>query len=59
MQTKQTNLVKLGREPIDLVFNKVWEVTCMTWPEPVPEKMDRSRTVLTCLHPEHAEQGLS
>ena len=59
MERKQTQWVELGKEPVDLVYNKVWEVTCMSWPEPVPEKMDRSRVVLTRLHPEHAEQRVS
>jgi len=46
----QTKRVELGKEPVDLVYNKIWEVTCMTWPEPIPEKMDRSVVKLARLH---------
>jgi len=43
MNKSQGKLIRLGEEKPDMIFNQVWEVTCMTWPEPVPEKMDRSR----------------
>ncbi len=33
-------------EQLDIVFNRVWEVTQMSWPEPIPEKMDRTKTKL-------------
>lgn len=36
----------LKDEAIDMVFNRVWEVTQMSWPEPIPEKMDRTKTRL-------------
>jgi len=43
----------LKDDKVDLVFNKVWEVTCMSWPETIPEKMDRTKVRLL-----HAEQRL-
>jgi hypothetical protein len=46
MNKKKGQLVKMGEEKPDIVFNKVWEITCMTWPAPVPEKMDRSKVKL-------------
>jgi len=58
MNRAQTKLVKLGQEAPDMVFNQVWEVTCMTWPEAVPEKMDRSVTSFKKLHSDHVEQRL-
>jgi len=39
-------LTKMGEEKADLVFNQVWEVTRMTWPEPFSEKLDRSKVKL-------------
>jgi len=46
MDKKQVKMVKLGEEKPDMVFNKVWEVTCMTWPTPIPKKMDRTKVKL-------------
>jgi len=46
MNKKEGKLVQLGKEKPDMIFNKVWEVTCMTWPEPIPEKMDRTKVKL-------------
>lgn len=43
MNKAQGKLLKLGEEKTDMVFNQVWEVTCMTWPTPIPEKMDKSK----------------
>jgi len=37
---------RMGEEEVDLVFNQVWEVTRMTWPEPLSEKLDRSKVKL-------------
>ena len=47
MNKKAVKMVKLGKEKPDMVFNKVWEVTQMTWPEPTPEKIDRTKVRLT------------
>ncbi len=38
MDKKQVKMVKLGEEKPNMVSNKVWEVTRMTWDEPIPEK---------------------
>ncbi|WP_157753610.1 hypothetical protein [Ghiorsea bivora] len=46
MNKKAVKMVKLGEEKPDMVFNKVWEVTQMTWPEPIPKKMDRTKVKL-------------
>ncbi len=46
MNKEQGKLLKRGQEKPDMVFNQVWEVTRMTWPTPIPEKMDKSRVKL-------------
>lgn len=50
MSSESIKRFELGKEPVDLVYNKVWEVICMTWPEQIPEKLDRTKVVLRRLH---------
>ncbi len=41
---------RLGEEPVDRVFNRVWDITRASWPAPVPERMDKTRVVVRRLH---------
>jgi hypothetical protein len=43
MNKSKGKLLKLGEEKPDMIFNQVWEVTCMTWPTSMPKKMDKSK----------------
>ncbi len=43
-QTTRTTRTTIKNDKPDPVFNKVWEVTCLAWPEPIPEKMDRDKS---------------
>ena len=40
MNKSKGKLLKLGEEKSDMIFNQVWEVTCMTWSTPIPDKMN-------------------
>jgi len=42
MNKSKGELLKLGKEKPGMIYNQVWEVTCMTWPTPIPDKMNRT-----------------
>ncbi|MFQ5582332.1 MAG: hypothetical protein ACE5F3_06905 [Mariprofundaceae bacterium] len=46
VEMKKVRITSLHQEETDVVFNKVWEVTRMSWPEHFSEAVDRSKVKL-------------